>query len=264
MEFTLHNKIALVTGGGSGIGRAIALAFAKAGAAVAVVGRAPSKLNAVADQIRRNGGQALAIPGDVSQGDDVAAAVEGTVAAFGGLDILINSAGYSPSGRVTDISEEEWDACLAVNLRSVFLTAKAAIPHMQQRSAGVILNIAGTFGLRAAANKAAYSTAKAGVINLSRAIAIDYGQNRIRCNVICPGYVDTPLTMSIPPTERNAFLAATQPLPGIIQPDDVAALAVYLASDGATMITGQVFVIDGGQQAGLYAGRAISSVGTLR
>ncbi|MFN3981944.1 MAG: SDR family NAD(P)-dependent oxidoreductase, partial [Caldilinea sp.] len=207
---------------------------------------------AVVEDIRRYDGQGLAVPADVSRSDEVAAAMETLVAAFGGLDILVNNAGFSPSGRVTDISEEEWDACLAVNLRSVFLGARAAIPHMQQRGAGVILNVAGTFGLRAAANKAAYSTAKAGVINLTRAIALDYGSERIRCNVICPGYVDTPLTADVAPADRDAFLAATQPLPGVIQAKDVAALAVYLASDAAAMITGQVFVIDGGQQAGLY------------
>lgn len=252
MELTLRDKVALVTGGGSGIGRAIALAFAEAGAAVAVVGRTAVKLEAVAAEIRRAGGQAIALPADVSRGDEVTAAVENVVAAFGGLDILVNNAGFSPSGRVTDISEAEWDECLAVNLRSVFLGARAAIPHMQQRGAGVILSVAGTFGLRAAANKAAYSTAKAGVINLTRAIALDYGPERIRCNVICPGYVDTPLTAGVAPADRDAFLAATQPLPGVIQAQDVAALAVYLASDAAQMITGQVFVIDGGQQAGLH------------
>lgn len=252
MELTLRNKVALVTGGGSGIGRAIALAFAEAGAAVAVVGRTSAKLNAVADDIQSNGGRAIAVPADVSRSDEVAVAVESVVAAFGGLDILVNNAGFSPSGRITDIREEEWDECLAVNLRSVFLGARAAIPHMQLRGAGVILNVAGTFGLRAAANKAAYSTAKAGVINLTRAIALDYGRDRIRCNVICPGYVDTPLTAGVPLAERDALLAATQPLPGVIQADDVATLAVYLASDAAAMITGQVFVIDGGQQAGLH------------
>jgi len=252
MNLTLHEKVAIVTGGGSGIGRAIALAFAEAGAAVAVVGRTAGKLEAVADEIRATGGRALALATDVSRGDEIAHAVATTVATFGGLDILVNNAGFSPSGRITDITEAEWDECLAVNLRSVFLGARAAIPRMQERGAGVILSVAGTFGLRAAANKAAYSTAKAGVINLTRAIALDYGPGRIRCNVICPGYVDTPLTAGVAPADRDAFLDATQPLPGVIQAEDIAALAVYLAADVAHMVTGQTFVIDGGQQAGLY------------
>jgi NAD(P)-dependent dehydrogenase (short-subunit alcohol dehydrogenase family) len=209
-------------------------------------------VDAVAREIARGGGQAIGLVADVSRGEDVRQALASAVQVFGGLDILVNNAGISPSGRVTDVSEEEWDACLAVNLRSVFLGAKYAVPLLQARDGGAILNTAGTFGLRAAADKAAYSTAKAGVINLTRALALDYGPDHIRANVICPGYVDTPLTAGVPPADRDRFLGATQPLPGVIQADEVAALAVYLASDAARMVTGQVFVIDGGQQAGLY------------
>lgn len=252
MNIDLNWRVAIVTGGGSGIGRAIAIALAEAGAAVAVVGRTPTKLNAVAEEIRQMGREAVALPANVSRSNEVTEAVEAATTKFGGIDILVNSAGFSPSGRVTDISEEEWDECLAGNLRSVFLCARAVIPHMRRRGTGVILNIAGTFGLRPAANKAAYSTAKAGVINLTRAIALDYGPEQIRCNAICPGYVETPLTAGVDPADRDAFLRATQPLPGVIQAAEVAALAVYLASDQARMITGQVFVIDGGQQAGLF------------
>jgi NAD(P)-dependent dehydrogenase (short-subunit alcohol dehydrogenase family) len=251
MQFSLQDKVAFVTGGGSGIGRAICLAFAAAGSAVAVVGRTQDKVDAVAREIARGGGQAIGLVADVSRGEDVRQALASAVQVFGGLDILVNNAGISPSGRVTDVSEEEWDACLAVNLRSVFLGAKYAVPLLQARG-GAILNTAGTFGLRAAADKAAYSTAKAGVINLTRALALDYGPDHIRANVICPGYVDTPLTAGVPPADRDRFLGATQPLPGVIQAEEVAALAVYLASDAARMVTGQVFVIDGGQQAGLY------------
>ncbi len=252
MKLALDGKVAIVTGAGSGIGRAMALAMAEAGAAVAVVGRTLAKVEAVAGEIVASGGQALPVQADVSHSADVQAAVDATTATYGGIDILVNNAGISPSGRVTDITPAEWDECMAVDLRSVFLGARAAIPVMQVRGGGVILSTAGTFGLRAASNKAAYSTAKAGVINLTRAIALDYGPDQIRCNVICPGYVDTPLTAGVPPADRDRFLAATQPLPSVIQAPDVAALAVYLASDAARMITGQVFVIDGGQQAGLY------------
>jgi meso-butanediol dehydrogenase/(S,S)-butanediol dehydrogenase/diacetyl reductase len=247
----LHNKIAIVTGGGSGIGAATARAFAAAGAAVLVAGRTLPKVEAVAAQIEAQGGVARVLQVDVSQSDDVQRMVAAAVQHFGGLDILFNNAGVSPSGRITEISEAEWDECIAIDLRSVFLGARYAIPQIQARGGGLILNTAGTFGLRPAKNKAAYATAKAGVINLTRAIALDYAQEGIRCNVICPGFVDTPLTAGFDGAARADFLARHQPLPGVIQADEVAALAVYLASDAARMITGQTFVIDGGQQAGI-------------
>jgi 3-oxoacyl-[acyl-carrier protein] reductase len=248
----LTNKVTLITGGGSGIGRASCLAFAQAGARVVVVGRTLGKVEAVAAEIRAAGGEALAIEADVSQGVDVQRMIAAAVKRFGGLDVLFNNAGVSPVGSVTEISEAEWDECMAIDLRSVFLGAKYAIPELRTRGGGVILSTAGTFGLRAARNKAAYSAAKAGVVNLTRAIALDYARDDIRCNVICPGYVDTPLNEGFDITARDQFLDRYQPLPGIIQADEVASLAVYLASDAAKMITGQTFVVDAGQQAGMY------------
>jgi 3-oxoacyl-[acyl-carrier protein] reductase len=247
----LAGKIAIVTGGGSGIGAATARAFAAAGAQVVVAGRTLNKVESVVEQIRRASGVAQAIQADVSQGADVGRVIAAAVAHFGGVDILYNNAGISPSGRITEISEAEWDECIAIDLRSVFLGSKYAIPELQKRGGGVILNTAGTFGIRPAKNKAAYAAAKAGVINLTRAIALDYAADQIRCNVICPGFVDTPLTAEFDGDPRAQFLTAYQPLPGVIHADEVAALALYLASDAAKMITGQTFVIDGGQQAGM-------------
>ena len=248
----LEGKVILVTGGGSGIGAASCLAFAREGAKVAVVNRTLSKAEAVAQLIADSGGAAVAIQADVSLAADVERMIDRTVSGLGVPDVVFNNAGISPSGRVTDISEADWDDCLNIDLKSVFLCAKAVIPLMTA-AGGCILNTAGTFGIRAAKNKAAYSAAKAGLVNLTRSIALDYARDRIRCNVICPGYVDTPLNEGFPPEERDAFLAQYQPLPGLISAADVAELAVYLASDAARMITGQVFVIDGGQQAGLFA-----------
>jgi len=247
----LSNKIAIITGGGSGIGAATCLAFGAAGANVVVAGRTLSKVQTVADQVQAAGGKALAVAVDVSQGADVRRLIATTVEHFGGLDILFNNAGISPSGRITEISEEEWDECIAIDLRSVFIGAKYAIPALQKRGGGVILNTAGTLGIRPCRNKAAYAAAKAGVINLSRAIALDYAPDQIRCNVICPGFVETPLTAGFAGSARAEFLTGYQPLPGLIQADEVATLAVYLAADAARMITGQSFVIDGGQQAGI-------------
>lgn len=249
----LQNKIAVVTGGGSGIGAASCLAFAREGARVAIVNRSLPKAEAVAHSIVESGGKAIAIAADVACARDVERMTATALEQLGAPDILFNNAGISPSGAIAEISEDAWDACLNINLKSAFLCAKAIIPRMRAAGGGCILNTAGTFGIRAARNKAAYSTAKAGLINLTRAIALDYARDRIRCNVICPGYVDTPLNQDFPPDERDAFLAQYQPLPGLISAEEVAELALYLASDAARMITGQSFVIDGGQQAGLFA-----------
>jgi 3-oxoacyl-[acyl-carrier protein] reductase len=251
METSLINKVALVTGGGSGIGRAACMAFAQAGAKVAVVGRTLRKCEHVAEEIAAADGKAIANEANVGDSADVQRAIARTMDAFGRLDIVFNNAGISPSGSVTEISEQDWQDCIAIDLTSVFLMCKYAIPHMRGRG-GVILNTAGTFGIRAAKGKAAYSAAKAGVINLTRAVALDYAREDIRCNVICPGFVDTPLTEGFEGPARHAFLDRYQPLQGMTTPEEVAALAVYLAGDAARMITGQSFVIDAGQQAGLF------------
>ena len=247
------DKVILVTGGGSGIGAAACLAYAREGARVAVVGRTLSKAENVARAIHEAGGKAIALQADVSLPDDVARMLERTRSQLGAPAALFHCAGISPAGAVGDISEAEWDECLNVNLKSAFLCARAVIPLMRAAGGGCILNCAGTFGIRAAKSKAAYSTAKAGLINLTRAIALDYARERVRCNVICPGFVDTPLNDGFPSAERDTFLAQYQPLPGLISASEVAGLALYLSSDAARMITGQAFVIDGGQQAGLFA-----------
>jgi NAD(P)-dependent dehydrogenase (short-subunit alcohol dehydrogenase family) len=249
----LSNKVVIVTGGGSGIGEASCRAFAREGAAVVVANRTLAKAEAVARSITEGNGTAVALQVDVCQSADIQRMMGETMDRFGRVDVLFNNAGISPSGRVTEISEDDWDLCLAIDLKSVFLGAKYVIPHMQRQGGGAIINTAGTFGIRAATNKAAYSTAKAGVINLTRSIALDYARDNIRCNAICPGFVETPLTAGMTSAGRDEFLAAYQPLKGVIQADEVATLAVYLASDAARMITGQVFAIDGGQQAGLFA-----------
>lgn len=249
----LQDKIAIVTGGGSGIGAAACYAFAREGAQIAVANRTLAKAEAVARAIKSGGGRAIAITADVALSADVQRMIDATANELGAPDIVFNNAGVSPSGRVTDISEAEWDECLAINLKSAFLVARSALPLMIEAGGGLILNTAGTFGLRAAKSKAAYSAAKAGLINLTRSIALDYARDNIRCNVICPGYVDTPLNEGFPTAARDAFLEEHQPLRGLISAEDVAEMALYLASDSARMITGQVFVIDGGQQAGLFA-----------
>lgn len=247
----MQDKVVIVTGAGSGIGAASAVAFAAAGAGVVCAGRTLDSVRRTAAGIVQAGGAAQAVQTDVSDDASVRNMVSAAIGHFGRIDVLFNNAGISPSGRVTDIDEAQWDECLDVNLKGVFLASRHVIPHMRSRG-GVILNTAGTFGLRPSTSKAAYAAAKAGVINLSRSIALDYARENIRCNAICPGFVDTPLTASLGDSERDAFLERSQPLPGLIQPQDVAQLALWLASDAARMITGQAFIIDAGQQAGMY------------
>ncbi len=247
-----NQQVVIVTGGGSGIGKASCLAFAKTGAIVVIANRTQSKAEAVANEVTNSSGKALPLQVDVSKPDDVRRMIDTTIVQYGRIDVLFNNAGISPSGSITEITEEEWDECLNIDLKSIFLASKYAIPHMQTQGGGVILNTAGTFGIRAAKSKAAYSTAKAGAINLTRAIALDYARDNIRCNAICPGFVDTPLTGGMTQDEKDEVLDLIQPLPGLISAEEVAQLAVYLASDFAKMITGQCYVIDGGQQAGLF------------
>lgn len=248
----MQGKVVIVTGAGSGIGAASAIAFAAAGASVVCAGRTLDSVRKTAASIVQDGGTARAVRTDVSDNASVGRLVNAAIDHFGRIDALFNNAGISPSGRITDIDEAQWDECLDINLKGVFLASGNVIPHMRERG-GVILNTAGTFGLRPSTGKAAYAVAKAGVINLTRSIALDYARDNIRCNAICPGFVDTPLTASFSGPERDAFLERSQPLPGVIQPEDVAELALWLASDAARMITGQAFIIDGGQQAGLFS-----------
>ncbi len=249
---SMQGKAVIVTGSGSGIGAASAIAFAAAGAAVVCAARTFDTVRRTAGTIVQDGGVAQAVQTDVSDNASVSSLVDAAISHFGRIDVLFNNAGISPSGRITDIDEAQWDECLNINLKGVFLASRYVIPHMRDRG-GVILNTAGTFGLRPSSGKAAYAAAKAGVINLTRSIALDYARENIRCNAICPGFVDTPLTESVSGPERDAFLGRSQPLPGVIQPEDVAELALWLASDAARMITGQAFIIDGGQQAGLFS-----------
>ncbi|MCY3945544.1 MAG: SDR family NAD(P)-dependent oxidoreductase [Anaerolineaceae bacterium] len=248
----MQGKVVIVTGAGSGIGAASAFAFAAAGASVVCAGRTLDSVRVTADKIVQEGGVAQALQTDVSDNASIGSLVDAAIGHFGRIDVLFNNAGISPSGRITDIDEAQWDECLDINLKGVFLASRQVIPHMRNRG-GVILNTAGTFGLRPSTGKAAYAAAKAGVINLTRSIALDYARENIRCNAICPGFVNTPLTAFISDAERDAFLERSQPLPGVIQPEDVAELALWLASDAARMITGQAFIIDGGQQAGLFS-----------
>jgi NAD(P)-dependent dehydrogenase (short-subunit alcohol dehydrogenase family) len=252
MEIKLNNKVSIITGGGSGMGRTSCLLFARAGASVTVADIRLEAAQSVADEITSIGGKSLAIQADVSKSLDVQRMVSETVAYFGGLDIMYNHTGISPNGTVVETSEDDWDKCIAIDLTGVFLGTKYAIPELQKRGGGVILNTAGTLGIRPCPGKASYAAAKAGVISLTRSTALDYAKDHIRCVAICPGYVETPLNIGQPPEMLKTFLERYQPYPGVIQAEDVSSLALFLASDAAAFITGVAVPIDAGQMAGLY------------
>jgi NAD(P)-dependent dehydrogenase (short-subunit alcohol dehydrogenase family) len=252
MDIRLDNKVVIITGGGSGMGRSSSLKFAEAGAHVAVADIRLDAAQSVAGEIKDLGGDAIAVQVDVSNSEDVQKMITTTTAKYGGLDVMFNHAGISPNGIITETSEDDWERCMAIDLRSVFLGTKYAIPEMQKRGGGVILNTAGTLGIRPCPGKASYGAAKAGVINLTRSTALDYGSDKIRCVAICPGFIDTPLNEGMDVEMLDSFLKRYQPMPGVIPAGDVASLAVFLASDVAAFITGVALPIDAGQMAGLY------------
>ena len=252
---SLAGKRALITGGASGIGRATALLFAHEGAAVSVVDLDEAGGQAVAQMIVDEGGQAIFVPCDVSQAADCQRAVQQTVKKLGGLDILLNNAGIIRRASVLETSEEEWDRVMAVNVKSVFLLSKYAIPIMAQAGGGVIINTASGWGLVGGRRAAAYCASKGAVVLLTKAMALDHGQQNIRVNCICPGDTDTPMLRHEArqlgeSDERFLAEAAQRPLQRIGRPEDIAQAALYLASDASSFVTGTTLVVDGGGLAG--------------
>lgn len=250
----LANKVAIITGGASGIGRATAVLFAQEGAAVAIVDINPEQGHATIGEIEAKGGKAIFIHGDVGHADDCQAAVEKTVAAFGRLDILFNNAGIVRRANVVHTTEAEWDKVMAVNVKSIFLMSKFAIPHMEKAGGGSIINTSSGWGLKGGPNAVSYCASKGAVTNMTRAMAIDHGKHNIRVNCVCPGDTDTPMlrdeARQLGQAEA-AFMAeaAQRPLQRYAQPEEIAQAVLYLASDAASYVTGSALVIDGGGSA---------------
>ena len=248
---TLANKVALITGGASGIGRATAVLFAQEGAAVAIADINARLGGSTVAEIEAAGGKAIFIPCDVTQAEDCRLAVEQTVVAFGGLDILFNNAGIIRRADVIHTTEEEWERVMAVNVKSVFLMSKYAIPYLQKAGGGSIINTSSGWGLKGGGNAVSYCASKGAVTNMTRAMAIDHGPQNIRVNAICPGDTDTPMLreearqLGQPESEFMAE-AADRPLRRYAQPIEIAQAALFLASQAASYVTGTAMVIDGG------------------
>jgi NAD(P)-dependent dehydrogenase (short-subunit alcohol dehydrogenase family) len=245
----LEGKVALITGGGSGIGRATARLFAKEGARVAVVGRRMGPLSETVRQIEEGGGTGVAVAGDLSIARDANHAVRMVERRWGAIHVLFNNHGVFEPGSVTSTRRRSWDRILAVNLTGIYLVCRAAIPRMA-RQGGSIINNASTLGVVAMKDAAAYCAAKGGLVQLSRAMALDHAPARIRVNAICPGVVDTPM-WRLRRDERGRPLRrkdfdALHPLGRIGKAEDVATLALYLASDESSWMTGSILALDGG------------------
>jgi NAD(P)-dependent dehydrogenase (short-subunit alcohol dehydrogenase family) len=233
----LADTVALVTGSARGIGRGIALAFAREGADLVLADRRADALSDVAEAIRGHGRRALAHPADVGEAVEVRGLVERALGEFGRVDVLVNNAGtiVLPGG-LEETTPEAWDTMMATNARSVFLCSRAVVPDMRRRGRGRIVNVASTAGLRGLPERSAYCASKHAVVGFTRALALDLRLHGIAVNAICPGAVDTPLTAySRPEADKSGWL----------QPTDVAEVAVFLASDSARGMTGAIVEVAG-------------------
>jgi NAD(P)-dependent dehydrogenase (short-subunit alcohol dehydrogenase family) len=247
----LENKVALITGGTSGIGEATAILFAREGARVTITGRNEERGRAVAERINRNGGKAIFIRTDVRSAGQCRDSVNETLRVYNSLDILFNNAGVFFPHTTVECTEEEWDLQMDVNLKGTFLMSKAALPHMIEQRRGVIVNNSSGWGIAGGDSAVAYCASKGGVVLLTKAMAIDHGRQGVRVNCICPGDVDTPM---LPEDARmrglkwEDYLAgcANRPLGRIGTTDEIAKAALFLASDDSSFMTGAALVVDGG------------------
>lgn len=251
----LAGKAALITGGGTGIGRACALLFAREGARVAVAGRSAEPLRAVVAEIERAGGQALAVTCDVTQAQQVERAVRATVERFGALNVVVNNAGVLALGSVEQTPESEWAHVLGVNLIGTFLVSRAALPELRKAGGGSIVNIGSLYGLIGLKNRAAYAASKGGVVQLTRSMALDHAHEGIRVNCVCPAIVETEMIQQVFANQPDPAALRRQrieqiPLGRMGRTEDVAQLALFLASDESSWMTGVALPLDGGLSAG--------------
>jgi NAD(P)-dependent dehydrogenase (short-subunit alcohol dehydrogenase family) len=250
----LAGKVALITGGGTGIGRACALLFAREGARVALAGRRTDPIAAVAAEIYNAGGEALALHCDVTDAADVARAIELCVKRFSKLDVVVNSAGALVVATAEQTSEQDWQQMLAVNLTGTFLVSRAALSELRKSGGGSIINIGSILGLISMKSRVAYTAAKSGVTGLTRAMALDHAHEGIRVNCICPSVTETELMAGViaaqpDPAAYRQMRAAQIPLGRLGRPEDAAQMALFLASDESSWVTGAALPLDGGLSA---------------
>jgi NAD(P)-dependent dehydrogenase (short-subunit alcohol dehydrogenase family) len=246
-----RGKVVIVTGGGSGIGRATALAFAREGAAVGVADRSQPKADAVAAEAAAAGVRTLALACDVSRAGDCQAAVRATEAALGPLDVLVNNAGVGTTGSVLTTDEADFDRLMAVNVKGTYLMSRAALAVMLPRRRGAIVNAGSIAGVRAVADRAAYVTTKFAVVGLTKAMALDHVKDGIRVNAVCPGttltpWIDERLAEAPDRDAAMAILVARQPMGRLGTAEEMAAAYLFLASDESSFTTGSTLVVDGG------------------
>ena len=247
----LAGKSAVITGGGTGIGQAIALAFAREGAQVAVAGRRKEKLEETLRLLRQADCSALALECDVTKAADAEQAVKSVEAAFGKVNVLVNNAGALNVSTVETIAEDDWDRVMATNVKGPFLMSRAALPAMRRAGGGSIINVGSVLGIVAIRDRAAYCASKGGVTMLTKAMALDHAHDNIRVNCLCPSIVESDMTRNLfAETEagrqsRESRLASI-PLGRFGKPADIAGLAVFLASEESSWMTGTVIPVDGG------------------
>jgi NAD(P)-dependent dehydrogenase (short-subunit alcohol dehydrogenase family) len=246
---SLSNKVAIITGASRGIGEQIALAFAKAGAKVVLAARKQDALSAVAAQIEKSGGQALAVAAHTGKADDVQKLVAAAIARFGKVDVLVNNAATNPYfGPTLEIEDGAWDKTFEVNVKGYFFACREVIRHLTSRNApGSIVNVASVAGLRAAPMQGVYGMTKAAIISMTQTLAFEVGGAGIRVNAIAPGLVETKFAAAIVQNDDlRQMVVAKTPLGRHAQPQEIAGAALYLASDGASYVNGHTLVVDGG------------------